>query len=228
MAQKQTVTDKLLQNEMPQENNDLEKIGVRNLNSQDVANRIAAYNELQEQINSYTMMEVLDEKGKTTELKSDALIDLMVHGIVDINTLLSKMSSPWGAAGSERGYGEIMSAWKVIYSRCLNVATYIKQFIKTDYVDEADPEACKLEIVMEFYFTLFQLDYLAYAQFVRDLSWRRDDVANKWALTLYQPPMFPMGQEMGGQTLTSSGGRTSEDMRHPDQQPVPKRIPNKT
>jgi hypothetical protein len=194
----------------------LEKVGVRNLNSQDVANRLYAYEILEDTIQNLTILKkpVSDDKGKVsfvTVESAEEKIELMINGIIELNSMLVKMAAPWGAAGSEQWFATVMSAWKTLYTRILNIATTIQSIIKNDYENESNPEACKMELVNEFYLTLFQLDYLAYAQLVYSLSWRRDDVANKWALTLYQPPL--MNPYSNAETITSSGGRTSEDHR---------------
>jgi hypothetical protein len=143
-------------------------------------------------------------------MTAEQKMDKMLTGIVEINSMLMDIAAPWGAAGSEGWYAEAMIAWDTIYTSVLNIATGDREIIRGK-IDDPEPEKSKMALVNMFYSTFFQRDFLKYAQRIYAYSWRRDDVANKWALTLYQPPIQNAYPPMD--IITSSAGRTSEDKR---------------
>jgi len=140
-----------------------------------------------------------ERKGQEVEtlqhLSPEEKIQLVLDNIQKINGKLYEISVPWGRGGSEKWYAEAMIAWSTLSTLFINIAVGVSEYLKHMASQTSDPLRSKNEAVSKLHTVIVNV-FIKYAQIVYSISWYKDDVANAWALTLYQPPM-PTGARIG-------------------------------
>ncbi len=218
MTEKQSVTDRLLGNEpREKEKLTLDKVGIKGLNIEEVTKRREAYKKLKTCMNELRRLKLTKtvsvpklKDGKPTDeteekevnLTAEEIINNIINGETEVNDMLMDIAIPWGGAASSDWYAEAMIAWDGIATDCLNIASGIRDFvfIKQEKT-EKEPERSKMSMVKMHHNTFVQRDFLKYAQRIYEFSWTRDDVANKAAVIVNQPPI-QVGMQRDGLNKT--------------------------
>jgi hypothetical protein len=165
-------------------------------------------------------------------------LETIAEQVNEINNKLQKAAIPYGRGGDEKNewYSDMVSNWNTLYSTFMlpfiytvrNELRKFDSYIKDDdsdvvtSLDEIQNQAIQK---IHYFFTSVYLDC---ALTVAALSWFGMDVSPQWLGAIQSMMPLNMMGGGGGETLTSSGGRTSEDhMQKPDYSPAPRRLPNK-
>jgi hypothetical protein len=181
----------------------LEKLGVSVISDERVMRRLELYQEFQEYVRKATNL--------PRDLTPEEKLDLLIEHIHNINNLVNTIAVPWGRAGSDNWYAFMMSGWSTIYTHFLEIANTVKNIFyrlereseekirrkkqKSDEestYSEVPPKIQKEELVRKVLF-VFQTFFLRYATLIVEVSWKAEDVAPSWSVTLQQPQIMPYG-----------------------------------
>jgi hypothetical protein len=167
----------------------LEKLGVSVISDERVMKRIELFQDFHKAIEECTML--------PPELPPEEKVDKMAEYIHIINDMLHSMAIPWGRAGDENWYSQMMSGWSTIHTRTLDLIGTVKNLMKRLENEKAKtndkaPYIQKEELVRKLK-SFIETFYLKYALLIAEVSWMSRDVAPSWSVTLQQPQVMPYG-----------------------------------
>lgn len=148
------------------------------------------------------------------------IVDQLEDRLMLLHKTITKHAAPYALGGDNTVGALMMYGWNRLYFVGLKWVVKARRYWLTDVDDEINKiHIHNMQIgILNWMFpdAFCVLAYVYHKPEVRERN-----------ITVLQPAMMnPMMG--GGETLTSSGGRTSEDhMQHPDYTPVPRRVPNK-
>lgn len=188
--------------------------------------------------------------GKLEERKNEYLNFLMLFGEEDydpnqslldylkdqmdklklLNACVLRVGGIYATAGSDARFAKLMRGWDKLYYNAISKGNRAMDFWTKDTTRKRADDSMDAINVRNYRQYLNNLVFPD-GQDVLNYCFRREDVRER-GVVLIQTMMPMMGQAGGGETMTSSGGRTSEDgrgfMKKPDHAPVPPRVPNTT
>jgi hypothetical protein len=209
----------------------LEKLGISAISDDRVMRRLELYQEFQEYVKKATNL--------PRDLTPEEKLDLLIEHIHNINNLVNTIAVPWGRAGSDNWYALMMSGWSIIYTHFLEIANTVKNIFfrlereseekirrkkqkedEESAYSEVPPKIQKEELVRKVLF-VFQTFFLRYATLIVEVSWKAEDVAPSWSVTLQQPQVMPYGMPPIRTYDTGSIKEKEEESRSIQPQPPP-------
>lgn len=167
----------------------LSELGIRIINDARLEGRTKALEEFHREIRSAHYL---------SGCNADELIDQLSEKVIMLNELLHAISIPYGRAGDEGWYAQVVSGWSTIHAFMLDFISGIRNSKATALSKLANFHALK---------HFFETFYLKYLLEISGVSWREKDVTPSWSITVQQSqlmvasgfPSKPFGKEVSSQ-----------------------------
>jgi len=157
----------------------VDRLGMTILNDEKLMARLGVYEEMHAMMRHTGICD--PEHGLDT-------IEAQVHAVSDT---LHQVAIPFGRAGSEKWYAEIMRGWSTLYTVMLDIVHSARSLLERgDAAGWHGSEAGRRELIGKVW-NFFQNVYMRYALLIAEISWFHEDVSPSWS-TVIMPPMGGM------------------------------------